>query len=330
MKLTTPIKIHKADLSLSHFNKLLLVGSCFSNNIGERLASLKFDSLVNPFGIIYNPVSIAGLLQRIIHLKEFTIKDIYQNNELCFSFEHHSLLNSLNDTKHLKKINKILTEAHFFLKNTDVLIITLGTAFVYRYKNTKQIVANCHKVPNSNFEKSRLSLAEIFTTLNLLLLELFQFNNNISVVFTVSPVRHVKDGLVNNTKSKAVLHLAVEQLIKANKEECSYFPAYEIMMDDLRDYRFYKNDLLHPSTLAIDYIWQQFVNTYCNETTSRLIKQINGMLQQYNHKPFNANTESHKIGLKNLIGKMQQFQSKNKIYFKKEIEDLKNKVNFAE
>lgn len=330
MKLTTPILVEKTDVSISHSDKIMLLGSCFTQNIGKQLGTLKFDTLVNPFGIIYNPASINFLLQRIIHLEKFTPKDILQKNEQYFSFENHSSLNSTNELVHLNKINNLLTATHHFLKTSRLLIFTFGTAFVYQYKNNSKIVANCHKLPNSVFEKKRLSVGNIFANYNESLKQLFEFNKNVKVIFTVSPVRHIKDGIVNNTKSKAILHLAIEQLVNSHFEKCTYFPAYEIVMDELRDYRFYKNDLLHPTELAIQYIWEQFMSAYCNQTTVKLNEQITSLLQQYNHKPFNANSQQHKNGLQSLLKKMQQFQTENNISFIKEIEQLKKNINFAE
>jgi len=330
MKLTTPVPANKANFNISHANKIALMGSCFAENIGVKLLHLKYDALINPFGIIYNPVSIANLLERIIFLKKFSLDDVFKHDELYFSFEHHSLLSSISPTEHLIKINKLLNEAHQFLKTSEVLIITFGTAFIYKYIATKQVVANCHKLPNTEFEKERLSIKDILNTFNKCLLQLFQFNTQIKVIFTVSPVRHVKDGVVNNTKSKAILHLAIDQLINAHTEKCSYFAAYEIMMDELRDYRFYKDDFLHPTALAVNYIWQHFENSYFNEKSIIFNKQIKAMLQQFNHKPFNANTQSHKTSIEKLIDKMQQFQTEHNIFFLKEIEQLNNNLNFAE
>lgn len=330
MKLTTPVPVNKASFNISHCSKMLIFGSCFAENIGTKLLQLKYDALVNPFGIIYNPISIANLLERIILLKKFTLEDIFQHNELYFSFEHHSLLSTINPTEHLNKINELLNEAHQFLKLSNTLVITFGTAFIYRYLTTKQVVVNCHKLPNTAFEKKRLSVEDIYITFNKCLLQLFQFNKQLKVIFTVSPVRHIKDGILNNTKSKAILHLAIDQLINKHIENCSYFAAYEIMMDELRDYRFYKNDLLHPTDLAVSYIWRQFENSYFSEKSTVLNKQIDSLLQQFNHKPFNANTQSHKQGQQNLLKKMQQFQSEHNIFFKKEIEQLNNNLNFAE
>jgi len=329
MKLITPVPLEQANFNISHADKLLLIGSCFADNIGTKVTGLKFDALVNPFGIIYNPASIASLLTRIIKLKKFTANELHQNNELWFSFEHHSLLNSIDKLEHLTKINNLLTRANQFLKKANVFIVTLGTAFVYKHLSINKIVANCHKTPNAEFEKTKLSVDEIFTSLNDSLQLLFQFNEKLKIIFTVSPVRHIKDGIENNTKSKATLHLAIENLVNENLEKCTYFPAYEIMMDELRDYRFYKDDLLHPTAFAINYIWEKFERTYCNENTINMNTSISALLQQYYHKPFNEHTQNHKKAQKILIDKMLQFQATNNISFKKEIEQLNNNVNFT-
>lgn len=324
MRLTTPVQVEKADFDINHQSKMLLIGSCFAENIGNKLSNLKYNTLINPFGIIYNPNSIATLLSRVLQQNEFTENNLHKNSELWFSFEHHSFLNSLNKTQHLKKINKILKETRQFLKTTNVLILTFGTAFVYKYKPDDSIVANCHKVPNTQFEKSRLSVKEIVTNFYEILKLLFQFNPKLKVIFTISPVRHVKDGIVNNTKSKAILHLAVEQLINEYSKKCTYFQAYEIMMDELRDYRFYKDDLLHPTKLAVEYIWEKFESSYFSTETFELNRKIISILQQLYHQPNNENTESHINGLKKLLIKMQQFQKESHICFKKEIEKLSN------
>lgn len=322
MNWTTEIKIDVVELELSHSSKFSLFGSCFSDNIGAYLQQYKFQTLINPFGIAYNPLSIANSFNHIFNKKQFTEADIHLLNEQWFSFHHHTKLNSSHKEGHLAKLNQIIEEGHQFLQQTDLLAITFGTAYTYQLIETGEIVANCQKVPNQFFKKSRCTVKQIIEIYEVLFKQLLSMNKQLKIILTVSPVRHLKDGLQENQKSKATLLLATDYLANMFKENVFYFPAYEIMIDELRDYRFYKKDLLHPNEVAVEYIWNKFVNTYFNATTANKMNELKRLMQQVNHKPFNPNSKQHQSASMKLIEKLQLFQKAHGIDLENEIDLL--------
>jgi len=308
----TEVSLKKTEHSINHNEQLFLIGSCFSENIFSKFIAHKFKAIANPFGIIYNPISIASFLTRTIQNNLFSIDDIDFYNEQYFNFEQHTSLNSNSKNEHLKKLNDIVITTHQYLKTTDYLFITFGTAFVYEHIENKKIVANCHKIPNTQFEKKRLSTKQILDAFSNIINGVNAFNPNCKIIFTVSPVRHWKDGVIENQRSKATLHLAIDYL-QHQFSQASYFPSYEIVMDDLRDYRFFEKDMLHPNEQAIEYIWQKFSSCYFDEETNKLNQTIEALLNQFNHKPFNKNSEAHKSALTALKIKMQSFQKENEV-----------------
>ncbi len=287
MKLSTAVSIPKSDVLIDHQNPIFLIGSCFAENIGTKLIDSKFDVNVNPNGIIFNPISIVNALKRIIKL------DLYQENELkdydnnWFSFQHHSSFSSFNKEECLTKVNDELRNGHDHLKKTKTIFITFGSAWVYEYEQIG-IVANCHKIPNKNFTKRLLSVKEIITAFESIQDDLKEYN----VIFTVSPVRHSKDGLHENNLSKSTLHLAINNLVEQNSNY-SYFPAYELVIDELRDYRFYKDDLVHLTDLAVDYVWEKFSVGYFSDSTKELNAEIEKVKAAANHRPFNFDSKNH-------------------------------------
>jgi len=319
----TEVILDKNDLQINHSQQLYLIGSCFSDNIFSKFNHFKFSVQANPFGVIYNPISIANFLNRCINKKWFDEKDVEFHNEQYFNFEHHTSINSLSKDEHLNKLNAIVEQQHQILKMTDYLFITFGSAYVYHHIDQNKIVANCHKVSNSQFEKKRLSTKQILDTYTACINEIHNFNPDCKVIFTVSPVRHWKDGVIENQRSKATLHLAIDYL-QQQFNQVSYFPSYEIVMDELRDYRFYNNDMLHPNQQAIDFIWQKLSETYFNTATLKLNEEIGSILNQFNHKAFNEKSEAHITSLKKLQEKMITFQNENpKIIFETELNKLK-------
>ena len=240
------------------------MGSCFSENIGSYLNQYQFNTNINPFGIIYNPVSIFGNLRSIIDKKIYLTDDLKYYNELYLSIDHHGKFSGINKNEVLETINSSIEKASADFNESKYIILTLGTSIVYQYLETKNIVANCHKIPNTAFEKRMLKIEEIKNAYN----EIKTALKDKIILFTVSPVRHWRDGAVENQRSKSILTESVHQLITENSN-CFYFPAYEIMMDELRDYRYYTEDMLHPNTTAIKYIWQRFCETYFNEETNK-------------------------------------------------------------
>ena len=259
MSFFTEIKIPEFPLKMDYSKSMQFFGSCFSENIGQKLFDLKFDVDLNPFGILYNPISIANSLQLLLEKRLFTESDLFQDQSVWNSFYHHSRFSEVNSEAALEKINSRIAYSREFLLKADFLVITFGTSWVYELKETGKVVTNCHKVPAAQFKRFRLEVSEITEVYRELLTELWKFNPNLKVVFTVSPIRHWKDGAVENQVSKATLLLAIDRLLKGpNSKNIAYFPSYELMMDELRDYRFYAEDMIHLSPVAIDYIFERF------------------------------------------------------------------------
>lgn len=303
MQFRTEIEIAKSDCDITYNDKVFFIGSCFSNNIGSKMLENKFQTYVNPFGTLFNPASIANSLEAIVTKKVYTSDDITETNGLWFSYDFHSSFSSPHQDDVLLSINNKITEAHDFLKKSSYLVITLGTAWVYALADTKALVANCHKQPAALFQRYRLSTQLVSATLSNCIQLLRRFNPELQIIFTVSPIRHWKDGAHENTLSKATLLLGIDDLISMFKGITHYFPAYELVMDDLRDYRFFEKDMLHPNNQAIEYIWEKFSASYFNAKTVSLKEQIGKIVSAKQHRPFNPDTEQHKSFLKSFFGK---------------------------
>jgi len=327
MQLFTIVPVQPQNLSLNHGTQFALLGSCFAENIGKRLQRYKFNTLVNPFGILYNPLSIANSFNHIFNKKQFTEGDVHLLNEQWFSFHHHTQLNSKTKETHLSKLNKIVEDGNQFLQTTDVLIITFGSAYTWQFIENGEIVANCQKVPNHFFKKTRSTVKQIIEVYEVLLKQLFSLNEQLQIIFTVSPVRHIKDGIIENQRSKATLMLAIDYLVQLFKDKISYFPVYEIMMDELRDYRFYNNDLLHPNETAINYIWDKFCHSYLDEQATNTIEKLDKLLKQVHHQPFNPSSQKHKEATGQLIERLQLFQTDYNIDLNLEINFLNKQLN---
>lgn len=305
---------------------VLFMGSCFTENIGDRMEELKFPTTVNPFGVLYNPSSVRSGLEVLLDNRDFNENDLHFYNDQWLSFYHDTEFSDADKEKCLDKINSSVNAARKHLQTANYLIITFGTAWTYRYKKTGNIVSNCHKIPANEFERRKLSVEDIFVQWAKLLNRVEDLNPNLKIIFTVSPVRHWKDGAVQNQLSKSTLILAINQLMKIF-ENVEYFPAYEIMMDDLRDYRFYADDMLHPSAVAIDYIWDKFSKTYFEKETIEIIKEVNQIIQAKKHQPLNPDTKSHKIFLENQIAKIKEVSGKyNYLNFKDELDYFKSNL----
>ena len=251
MELITKVEYDKAPCKISHLSKSLLLGSCFAENIGCLMRENKFDCDVNPFGILYNPLSVSKALDDIIACKHYGPDDLFFHQECYHSYMHHGSFSATNREMVLDTINTRLSKASQRLAQTEVLIITFGTAWVYYLQSTREVVSNCHKMPAKTFVREKLTVNDIVETYSSLIAKLQQCSPNLRLLFTVSPIRHVKDGLHENQLSKATLLLAIDELTRKFPEQVSYFPAYEIVMDELRDYRFYADDMGQPSALAI-------------------------------------------------------------------------------
>lgn len=276
---------------ITHQDNVLLIGSCFSEHIGNHLSDLKFRVHSNPFGIVFNPKSIETTLNRIINKDYFKDGDVFEKEGNWYSLEAHSAIVATGKNELLELLNSTIDEWNLKLKSASFLIITVGSAFAYKSKLKEKVVANCHKLPQAEFEKIVLETQDIVSAYQILIDTLKQINPNLNILFTVSPVKHLRDGVVENSLSKAVLIQSVHQLIKQNTN-CVYFPAYELVNDDLRDYRFYESDMAHPNKQAIDYVWKKFSEVYFNEVTSSINEKLIQIHQAYNHRLFNETTES--------------------------------------
>jgi len=294
MKLRTPIKLDKLKRQITHQTPVIMMGSCFTDNVGDKLTKYLFDVVVNPFGVTYNPLSVKKGISQFLTRDMYKEEDLKLHNELWFSFDHYTKYSATKKEEALRKINTDFSNAKQKLQSAGFLIITFGTAFSYRYKETGEIVCNCHKIPASQFERSMISPKSIIQEYEELINQLLEVNPDLQVIFTVSPVRHLKDGLIENQRSKASLLLAVNEIIQLFPDTAQYFPSYEIMMDDLRDYRFYDTDLVHPNDQAINYIWDRFVETVIAPDSQEIITKVDPLLKARSHRPLHTETEAYK------------------------------------
>lgn len=313
MNFTTQIPISKHKNNISHKDKIMLLGSCFTENIGNKLSINGFETLINPFGILYNPFSICSSLNRIINLKFLDSEDLVKVNEFWFSYEHHGVFRDEKCDNLLQTINLGITKANLFLKQTNWLIITLGTAWVFFLKENNKILGNCHKLNPRLIDKKLLSVDEIVENISLTINNIREINPNIKIILTVSPIRHWKQGYRENIISKSALHLATNQLCETIND-CFYFPAYEIVMDELRDYRFYQADMLHPSEIAVDYIWEKFSTHLFSDSTANLCKDYCKLHSMKQHKAFNPESQGYKNHLIK-IAKLEKelYEKRNKL-----------------
>jgi hypothetical protein len=313
MQFRTQIPISKSQNSIDYNSKIVSLGSCFAENIAEKLDYFKFQNTCNPFGIIFNPVSIEKIIHKVVNQELFTEKDIFFHNERWHCFDVHSDLNHSNKEAFLENINAILQETNNQITQSTHIIITYGTSWVYRNLESNSIVANCHKVPQKEFSKAILTVEIIEKSIKNTIDLIQKVNPKANIIFTVSPVRHLKDGFVENQVSKAHLITAIYQIFQSaicNLQSAIYFPSYEIMMDELRDYRFYAEDMLHPSKVAIDYIWQRFSETSIFEESHSIMEEVETIQKGLSHRSFNPNSESHLQFLSKLQDKMVKLQKR--------------------
>lgn len=310
MNFRTPIPIPKNSNPIDYNSKIVSLGSCFAENMGHKFQYFKFQSETNPFGIIFNPVSIERIIDRVVSEKAFTEEDVFFHNERWHCFEVHSDVSESNKEQLLQNLNQILVETKKRLQEASHIIITYGTSWVYRNIENNSVVANCHKVPQKQFDKEILSAETIQSSIQNTLDLIRKLNPKVDFIFTVSPVRHIKDGFVENQVSKAHLITAIYRLLQTEhcKLNTKYFSSYEIMIDELRDYRFYAEDMLHPSQVAINYIWERFFQTQISDEIHSVMKQVCTIQKGLQHRPFNSNSESHQQFLSKLKDKMMQIQ----------------------
>ena len=311
MRLQTTIPLQPQQHNQIDYNSsVLLVGSCFVENIGNKLDYFKFQNLQNPFGVLFQPLAIEKLITNTINEKEYTEDDIFFHNEQWHCYDAHSKLSHASKEVLLNDLNKRIKTTKQQINESTHIVITLGTAWVYRHIETDALVGNCHKVPQKKFLKELLSVDEIVESLQSIASLLRSVNKKASILFTVSPIRHLKDGFLENMQSKAHLIAAIHQVVEP-RNNLHYFPSYEIMMDELRDYRFYTEDMLHPNQTAVNYIWEKFQNVWISNDAFQTMEDVDIVQKGIQHKPFNPNSEAHLKFLKNLEHKKMLLQKKH-------------------
>ncbi|MBR2456025.1 MAG: GSCFA domain-containing protein [Bacteroidaceae bacterium] len=325
MEFRTPVEWHGESEEIKYSDHVLLMGSCFAENVGGLLLENKFSCDVNPFGILYNPLSIAKALRQMLDGKVYTMDDLFESGGQWHSWMHHSSFSSADADECLNRVNSRLEKAASALPRTSWLIMTWGTAFVY--EKDSEIVGNCHKQPDRLFTRRLLDVDTIYREWNDALREAKQRFPGLKVMLSVSPIRHLKDGLHGNQISKSVLLLAIDRLCR-ELDFCHYFPSYEIVMDELRDYRFYAEDMLHPSPLAVKYIWECFCSTYMSKDTQRVMKEWADIQKGLAHRPFNPDSDAYRRFLSQIVLKIEELKEKFPYFeVQKELEQCRTLLN---
>jgi len=309
MELLLPFTIQPSLSKIFYTDKIFLTGSCFSEEIGNRMKDLKFYILQNPNGILYDPVSICSALVSYAGNKKYREEDLFFMNDLWNSWQHHSVFSGTGKDIVLKNINHSQQVAHAFLKDASWLIITPGTSYNYILKESAIAVANCHKAPSRIFEKNLLPTEEIISELTNTITKLQAFNPQLKIIFTISPVRHVRDGVIENNRSKARLIEAIH-FVAEKMDHVFYFPAYELVIDVLRDYRFYKNDFVHANDSAVEFVFENFCNTFLDENAKKIMSEIKEIVTAMNHRPFQAGSASHKKFRDSQLEKIKKISAK--------------------
>ena len=310
LKLKLTLDAKPSEFKINYGDKIMLMGSCFTENIGTKLQANLFETMENSHGILFNPFSVQNALLDILSNKKYTTSDLFLLNEVWNSWHHHSRFSDVSQAAALEKINSAIQASHTFLQSAKQLVITLGSAWLYTLNenapnNKGLVVANNHKAPSNWFTKKLLTPQDLLASLTLLVTKLQAFNPQLHIVFTISPVRHLREGLVENNRSKAVLIQAVHDLI-SNHSNIEYFPAYEYVIDDLRDYRFYAEDLVHPNYAATQYVWEKLVETYMSLDTQFIMKQVAELQLAIHHKPFFSGSVAHQNFLQSCLDKTTQ------------------------
>lgn len=309
MKFRTEIDLGSVEPLINPETKLFLSGSCFANNIAEKLKTFHFKSLGNPFGVLFNAASIAAQFELLAKRKLFSEEDLIFHSGTYHSFYHNTEFSGICVEHVLEKINKANNHAADFIKKTEVFILTFGTSYVYEHLPSGMIVSNCHKIPSSQFRRKMLSTEENHKFIKKTIETIKSISPAAQIILTVSPIRHLKDGLHQNQLSKASLLLAIEKSV-SEREDVHYFPSYEILLDDLRDYRFYAEDLTHPSRQAVDYIWEKFTNKYFSESAHNFLKDMERLNAAVSHRPINTDSpEFHKFN-ESQLQKINELEKK--------------------
>ncbi len=332
MDLFTKVDIPKSSISIDYSSKLMFVGSCFAENISRFFVDAKFGCVVNPTGIIYNPLSIRQMVENVVNQKVYDEHDFFFDGNNYCSYDFHGAYSRGTLQEAIALANNCMTEARAFLQNADVVFITLGTAYVYFLAdNPVQPVCNCHKQKPETFVRRLVSVDEVAAALSDIVFNLSSLNSKLKIVFTVSPIRHWKDGAHSNRLSKSTLHLGIEQVLQ-KFDNCEYFPSYEILEDELRDYRFYAEDMVHPSPLAEKIIWERLRDTYINKVCQSQIARVEKLMQAARHRIADEKSPATKefckknLALADLLeSEIQGLDlSEEKNYFQKVLCDLDN------
>jgi len=307
MEFRTPAGIRPYGFKIGYGTRGMLAGSCFAENIAAKMTQAKLPVSANPFGVLFNPASIVNMFGRLNERHTYSSGDLTESGGVWISMEHHGKFSSPDREEALRNINGAVREGADALALAQYVIITLGTAWVYEYIETGTVAANCHKLPAALFDRRRLTVGEI--------VEMFEaplrsYLKDKQVIFTVSPVRHLKDGLAENQLSKATLIVAAHEIV-ARHGNCSYFPAYEIVVDDLRDYRFYNADMVHPSPVAVEYIWEHFCDAFMDRETVGLIKQVGQIAAAAGHRPLNQGSPVHKAFREKMLEQVRRMAAEH-------------------
>ncbi|MGB0403797.1 MAG: GSCFA domain-containing protein [Salibacteraceae bacterium] len=325
MKFRTELSNYELPFEINYRSKLFFMGSCFAENIGDRFEGFKFNGVINPMGVLFNPISIFEGLSSFIHEAVPSESDFVTRDGTTFSWNHHSIVSNDSQEGLIKEIHRLNRSSHKHLEDTDILFITVGSAWVYRNLETKKIVANCHKIPSQEFRREFLDTDDIIDSFRSLYSDLKHLNPDIKIVFTVSPVRHIRDGLIENNISKSELIRSVHKITK-QFSNCYYLPAFEWVIDDLRDYRFFQEDLVHPNKMAIDYVWDRVSDLFFSEQTKKDIKLMNKFVSGCEHKAFQPLSKSHQHFLGKLINQGEELQDRLGINLRYEIHSLEDQI----
>jgi hypothetical protein len=328
MELKTTIEIKPTEEKIHPHDRITSIGSCFADHIGSRFEEMKMDILSNPYGIIYNPISQMRLIKAALNEEDLSEDHIIENRDIYNHLDAHSMFGKKNITELKEGIREASSKLKEYLESSKVLILTFGTAWVYRYEKTQQIIANCHKLPSQNFQKELLELDDIVEEVTSTLKFLKEKNPDLRIILTVSPVRHIKDGIPENMLSKSILRLATNKIKKAI-EKTYYFPAFELMLDDLRDYRFYAEDMIHPNNVARNFIWLRFRETFFSEPLFAYCDKWQSIKNDLNHRVMNPGSEEHVQFLEALQKKLNRFSVMGNVeeemkHVEKELDDAKS------
>ncbi|MGI9527109.1 MAG: GSCFA domain-containing protein [Weeksellaceae bacterium] len=326
MKLYSEVPIKPISRKINHQSKILSLGSCFATEMGQKLQEYEFQTLINPFGTQFHPLAIEHTFNRIYAREPYIESEIYHHGGLFFSWDHSAKFSKSKKEQVLEAINTNIDEANTFLGETTHVIITLGTAWAYYLSQGEFFVSNCHKISQKYFEKILLSQEQVYESLRNMILKIYDVRPEAEIIFTISPVRHLRDGFRENQVSKGVLQYAIHQVLN-DFEEINYFPSYEIALDELRDYRFYAEDLAHLNDVGINYIWDKFSANYCTEHTLKLNAEIEKIKKALSHKPFNADSITYKKFLYDTQKKAEAMQTQlHAEALKSTLEALKQKL----